>query len=288
MSGLFKSKKITPEYVETPQETRVKSLWDSLQTGLSEYLGSMGKGYSGELVSPLTGMENQNLSKLSDYLDSDYASSSDLFKLAKSTTTNLLSEDPWASGGAINYTQNRLKKYLTEELLPATRQGASGTGGLYSSGAVKGEQKNVADVMDQLASYAYGYQSNLNNLKAGLIPQAASLAEDEANEPLSRIKNTMGLAGYQRTQYDQPKNVAEYEDYKNVMSRLSQYLSGSLNLAGMDTGALMYNSYKPSWFNQLIGEIFGGSSSFNFGTNSQDSSSGGSSSNVGSVVAAVA
>jgi len=249
MSGMFKSKKITPDTTSGSQESRISALWNQLQGNLFSEDVINSKGYSGEKVAPLTSMETQNLSRLNDYLASPLSSQSDLYKQAESQLSSLLNQDPWAEGGAIDYTQKRLQKYLTQDLLPATRTRAASTGNLYSSGYVDDENTQVKNVMDEMTQYAYNYQNQLNSLKANLIPTAANMVDYSTNEPLKRISDTMGLAGYERTNYQQPLDTAEYQDY---MSQLSQYLNAGLQLAGMNGQSLYYPSYQPSTFEKYV------------------------------------
>lgn len=254
MSGMFKSKKVTPEIINGSQEDRIQSLWGTMQSGLKD--AQEGKsGYKGDLVAGLTDMENQNLATLSSYLNSPYASQSDLFKTSKKAVTDLIGQDPWAKGGAIDYTQNRLKRYLTEELLPTTAREASASGGLYSSGFIRSQQDQVDKTMSDLTQYAYGYEADMNRLKASLIPQANSMAQFETDEPLSRINNTMGLAGYKRTQYDNPLLAAKYADYNQ---QLQTYLMGSLNLANTNGQTLAMPQYRPSAFSQYVMPVIQG------------------------------
>jgi prophage antirepressor-like protein len=253
MSGLFKSKEVEPKYISTPQDERIKELYNLVSPAIKDYTtNKLGKSYSGDMVAPLTDMENLNLSKLSEYMNSPLASESGLFNLASSSLTKLMGEDPWAKGGAIDYTSKQLKDYLTNELLPQTRQRGASTRSLYSSGYVDEESDQVADVMDKLAQYSYQYQTNLNQMKAGLIPVATGMADYSSNELLNRINNTMGLSGYERTNYTQPKMTAEYNDYIRLINELQGVMGTGVNLAGMSGGTMAYPQYQPSAFSQYV------------------------------------
>lgn len=255
MSGLFKSKKVEPEWKEDPETSkRTREMWDLLSPKLGEYISKLGKPYGGELVSPLTGMERQSLGSLQRYLDSPYASQGREWGMAEKELGNIFGDtyDPWRAGGPIEYTQRRLKKYLGEELLPMTRHQSSMKNAFYSSGLPEQEQGNIEDVMDQLAQYAYGAEENMISRRERAIPTAMGMASAETDEPLNRLLQSMGLAGYERTQYDQPKLTAEYLDMQRLMQELGIPWQTGMQLSGQSTGAFAYPGYRPSPFEQFV------------------------------------
>lgn len=254
MSGLFKSKKVTPSYVSTPADTRITEMYDMLKPLMSQYTSQAGKAYTGEMVAPLTSLEQTNLSKLSSYMNSPLPSEGETFQMAKKELGNIFGDtyDPWRKGGPIEYTGRKLKEYLNEDLLPSLRHNSAISGNLYSSGFIEKEGDLTGQIMDDLAKYAYGAEENMINRRSGAIPQALSLAELEANDPLARINDTMNLAGYERTQYQQPLDTAKYNDSMRLLQELSGITSMGVQLGAQAPGGSAYDMYRPNAYQQYI------------------------------------
>jgi hypothetical protein len=251
MSGLFSSEKAEdPKYISTPQDDRINKLWEMLYPSAEARTKNLGKEYGGELVAPLSGQENQVLGQFQSYLDSGLGLNSPEYKMAQKEMGNIFGDyyDPWKKGGPIEYTSSRLKKYMTDELIPASRHASAGKGNLYTRSNQDTEEGIITDTMDELAKYSYGEEDALRSLRASMIPQAVSMS----GEPGKRLAESMGLAGYERTQYTQPLNTAKYEEFKRLASELNIPLEGLLNLSGQSGGALAYPQYLPSPFEQYV------------------------------------
>jgi hypothetical protein len=251
MSGLFSSKKAEdPKYISTPQDDRINELWNKLMPQAQKKLDSMGKEYTGDLVAPLSEMENSVLGKFSSYLEGGLGTNDPSYKMAEKEMGNIFGDyyDPWKKGGPIEYTSRRLQKTLIEDLLPASRHASAGKGNFWTQGQKDNEAGIVTDIMDELAKYAYGEEDALRNLRASMIPQAVSMSGEYGN----RLKDSMGMAGYERTQYQQPLNSAKYAEFKRLAEELNIPLEGLLSLTGQSGGALAYPQYEASPFEQYV------------------------------------
>jgi len=250
MSGLFNSKKVEPEYKSTPQDARIKELWDMLMPQAKSRAANLGTPYSGELVAPLSAMENKALSQFSGYLDTGLGTQSPEYQMAQKELGNIFGDyyDPWKKGGPIEYTTSRLKKTMTEDLLPAARHAAAGKGNFWTQGLKDTEGDIVADTMDELAKYSYGEEDALRSLRASMIPTAVSMSA----EPVNRLMQTMGMSGYERTQYQQPLDTAKYQEFVRLAKELNIPLESLTSLAGMSGGALAYPQYNPSQFESSV------------------------------------
>lgn len=250
MSGLFSSSQVNPSYIGTPQEDRINKLWDMLYPKAESRAKDIGTGYSGEMVAPLSSMENKALNKFSSYMDNGLGLDSPEYKMAQKEMGNIFGDyyDPWKKGGPIEYTSNRLKKTLTEDLLPASRHTSAGKGNFWTQGQKDNEAGIVTDTMDELAKYAYGEEDALRNLRASMIPNAISMSGEEGR----RLQDSMGMAGYERTQYQQPLDSAKYVEFKRLAEELNIPLEGLLGLTGQSGGALAYPQYEASPFEQYV------------------------------------
>ena len=240
----------------TPQDKRLDELWKLVSPEFSKAFENRGTPYGGEQVAPISGLERSSLDKFASFMDSGgYAKDSSLFKDAKGEYGKIFGDayDPFAQGGEFDMVKNRLSKYMKEDLLPNVRHTAGASGNLYTKSALDAEEGVVGDVMDNLAQYSYDAQNKMIDRRMGAIPGAMGMAGFEANEEINRLRDTMGMASYERTQVDQPKASAEYNEFLRLAQEMNIPIELAMQLAGTSGGGqFAYPSYQKSPFERFV------------------------------------
>jgi hypothetical protein len=188
MSFLFESKKTEPEVKEVADP--YKDVRNSLTGWLSGQVGKTGPTYTGELVAPMSGYENQSLGWLQDYANSG---PSEMRTLAENEVKKTLSGsyDPTTS----SYYQ-AVKAEAAKNLKDTQKSIAdeAAGGGRYWSGARLGKQGDASvDTTNKLNEVI----GSLADKERDRMTNSVSIADTLANESeQSSLKKAAALQTY--------------------------------------------------------------------------------------------
>jgi len=248
MSGLFDSKKTTPEVsiVADPYG----DVRNKLTKWLSEKIGQPGEQYTGELVAPSTAQEKQSLTSLDQYAN----------RTTPETTTMARNELTKTLGGEYDPASSpyyqAVKAEAARNLADTQRNISSNAagGGRYWSGARLGQQGEAATDVNNALNTLMGQLAETERARRlQAVPLAQQMGMEEQEEPLKTATALQGLGGLERT-LAQAQNDAAYNEW---LRSTQEY---PLNIAQLAAGVQQAPLYgevteSPSTFMKMLGEV---------------------------------
>ncbi|HQQ06933.1 MAG TPA: hypothetical protein PLP56_08155 [Candidatus Omnitrophota bacterium] len=229
-------------------ETRTKYLdW------LNGQIGQNGKTYTGQVVAPLTGQENQSLQTLNQYANRTTPST---FTAAKKQVEDTL-------GGNFDPTKSAYYQGVKAEAannLADTQSNiadqASGKGAFWTGARAKLQSDAATDTGLALNTLLGQLANEERNRQMQAIPYAQSLAETEDNQPLKTTAALQEFGGLERENQN-ATNQAAYDQWYN--SNITYPLQIAQLAAGTQQAPLYAQTgYTPSILQQLISAFSGG------------------------------
>lgn len=248
MSGLFSSKKTTPEVAVLADP--YKNVRESVNSWVTSNMGQPGPQYSGQFVAPESELEKASLPYLQAYGARDtskpYAASREM--LEKTLTGGY---DPTKSP----YYQ--AVKAEAQRNLEDTQKGIASDaagGGRYWTGARLQEQGRAGtDVANNLNTILGQLAENERQREMQAAPMAAELGTQEGQEPLKTAAAYQEYGALPR-EIQQAYDTAVYNEWVNSMR------NWPLQVAGIGAGvqqAPLYGQvgYQPSMFEKLMSSL---------------------------------
>ena len=191
--------KLEPQDVRSPfQRQTFDELLEAARGPSISRLEQAGREFP---VTPLTGMEQQGISSLRDFLDSPLPSEGDLFQSAKDEISQTLAggRDPFESEYYNAYQQN-VKRELQEAVDRIKAQRSSREGGIFGGGLtnVLGELEETTT--GNLMEFLGQLQERERERQLQAVPQALQISALEEMYPLSRIETALSpqFGGFER------------------------------------------------------------------------------------------
>ena len=245
MSGLFKSKKTTPEVAEVADP--YGSVRDPLLKWLSGQIGKPAETYKGEFVAPASEQEKQSLDFLKQYTTQGTPEG---INLAKEEYRKTLQGEYDPTTSPYYQAVKAESARNLEDTLGGIKSAAAG-GGRYWTGARLGEEREArTDVGNALNTLLGGMAETERARRLQAAPMAAQLGQQEQQLPLQQATALQTLGALPRT-LEQAQNQALYNEW---LRSTQEY---PLNIAQLAAGVQqppMYGQvgYQPSIFDKYI------------------------------------
>lgn len=244
MSDFFKSKE------STPSVSAIADPYGAVRTPLVNWLGAnigQGKSYTGEMVAPATGQEQQSLTSLDQYANRQPSTT---YNSGENTINQKLNGnyDPASSP----YYQ-AIKAQAGQNLADTNRQIENQTagGGQYWAGARAQEQQRAStDQANSLNNTLGQLQQQNEQQKVALTPYALQAGQQDMNAPLQTAAALQQYGALPRA-IQQALDQANYQNWQSA--NIQQPLAIGQLAAGVQQAPLYgQNSYSPSPFSQLM------------------------------------
>lgn len=262
MSGLFKQKKTTPEYMTTYDPfSEVRS---KLSSYLSGQIGKPAEQYKGEMVAPKTTQETQSLDWLKKYADQGTSEGMGLAnEEVRKTMTGYYdpSTSPYYQAVKAESARN-----LANTQADIGSQAAGG--GRYWGGARLQQQQEAGSESARGLNTMLGQMAETERgRRFEAIPYAAALGQYQEQQPLDKAQALQQYGGLDRT-LQQAQDEAVYnewlrstQDYPLQIAQLSQGLAAQqpiMSQVGYQPSFMQnYGSGIMGTISSLISSIFG-------------------------------
>lgn len=243
VGGLFGKKKSGgTTYTPKPDPT-----YTALSSWVNNFLPNFrpGEAYGGQYTAPLTGLENQGLTKLGDFLSSPGYGPT--FQAGENQILDTLSgkymnpnTNPWIQS-MIGLSKQNLADQIDDV---RAQRGARGT--YFTSEGIQEEGRLAERTQNYLNTIIGQALENERSRQYGAAGQAAEFDQYKNQQvPLAQIGASQQFGGLQRV-VDQADLEARYQDYQRQRQEMTQPLNVAQGLYGVQ------NPYAPKSFTSPV------------------------------------
>jgi hypothetical protein len=246
LSDFFKS-----DEQEIKKTTTLSPEQQEMMKGLGEYLQSMiGKGatpYTGQLVAPMTGTEQQGMNLLNQYVGGGIGQTA---QTGLGAYNQMMNVDPnQIAAEYMKYTAPQEQRYLKETTIPTFKESMVPGGTLRSTGTERG----IGDIISKFGEGQLGRIGTsiegARNRAASLIPQLSTMAGIEGGVPQMEAAFQYGQLP---RMIEQAELTAKLQEFVRTSPEMSPLIDKMLGYLGIQTQAAYNQPYTPSPFMQFL------------------------------------
>ena len=244
MSGMFNSKKTTPEVSSIADP--YGGVRNSLTSWLQSQVGQPAQQYGGEMAAPLSGQEKQSFDYLNKYINQGTPQGTSLAN--EEVRKTMQGEYDPTSSPYYQAVKAEAARNLEDTQSQISDQAAGG--GRYWTGARLGAQANaLTDYGLGLNKTLYGMAENERQNRLNTAPFAAQLGQQERDQPLGQARALQGLGGLERN-VNQSRDEAVYNEWVNANRNYPMQI-GQMASGVQQAPLYAQSGYSPSIFSQI-------------------------------------